>query len=352
MPAFLTDTNWLLILSLIFGSALLAILGDILGSKYGRQRISVFGLRPKYTSRLITAITGALIAVGTLGVISVFSQDVRTALFGMKYIQQQIYDLQFKLTESQATQEDTKFELASIRNDRLILEQERDELEANLEIMREEAEQLKHDLNSMRSSTIALSANILLGQTDFYPEMTGEEIKNKLERFKQQVHLNIFNRISQHSTFRLRDLSAEFDSGEESALIKILLSADERYYVRALSLENNTYADDMKIKIKFDYGISSKIFDDGEIIYRKFYDINGNAEDVLHLFLRELKNKALAAGVLPEPATNNVGLLDGEEFFSAVELLNEINAPVIINAISSGDIYTEGPVKIEILFEE
>ena len=182
--------------------------------------------------------------------------------------------------------------------------------------------------------------------------MTGEEIKNKLERFKQQVHLNIFNRISQHSTFRLRDLSAEFDSGEESALIKILLSADERYYVRALSLENNTYADDMKIKIKFDYGISSKIFDDGEIIYRKFYDINGNAEDVLHLFLRELKNKALAAGVLPEPATNNVGLLDGEEFFSAVELLNEINAPVIINAISSGDIYTEGPVKIEILFEE
>ena len=104
MPAFLTDTNWLLILSLIFGSALLAILGDILGSKYGRQRISVFGLRPKYTGRLITAMTGALIAVGTLGVISVFSQDVRTALFGMKYIQQQIYDLQFKLTESQATE--------------------------------------------------------------------------------------------------------------------------------------------------------------------------------------------------------------------------------------------------------
>ncbi len=334
MPAFLTDTNWLLILSLIFGSALLAILGDILGSKYGRQRISVFGLRPKYTGRLITAMTGALIAVGTLGVISVFSQDVRTALFGMKYIQQQIYDLQFKLTESQATEEDTKFELASIRNDRLILEQERNELEANLEIMREEAEQLKHDLNSMRSSTIALSANILLAQTNFNPEMTLNEIKNKLERFKQQVHLNIFNRIARHSTFRLRELSVEFDPDEEQNLLKILSSSDARYYVRALSLENNTYADDMKIKIKLDYGLSSKIFNSGEIIYRKFYEVNGNSEDILHLFLRELRNKAITLGVLPEPATNNVGILDGEEFFNAVENLNEINAPVIINAVA------------------
>ena len=232
------------------------------------------------------------------------------------------------------------------------MEQERNELEANLEIMREEAEQLKHDLNSMRSSTIALSANILLAQTNFNPEMTLNEIKNKLERFKQQVHLNIFNRIARHSTFRLRELSVEFDPDEEQNLLKILSSSDARYYVRALSLENNTYADDMKIKIKLDYGLSSKIFNSGEIIYRKFYEVNGNSEDILHLFLRELRNKAITLGVLPEPATNNVGILDGEEFFNAVENLNEINAPVIINAVASGDIYTEGPVEIEILFEE
>ena len=138
MRVFLSGTNWLLIISLIFGSAALAVLGDSVGSKYGKKRISLFGLRPKHTSRLITAMTGALIAVGILGVMSVFSQDVRTALFGMKLLRQQMYSLQFQLTQSEqnttqmrvelaeaaASLDLTGFELDSMRNDKFILEQE------------------------------------------------------------------------------------------------------------------------------------------------------------------------------------------------------------------------------------
>ena len=86
MLRFFSDTNWLLILSLVFGSAGLAVLGDSVGTKYGKKRISLFGLRPKHTSRLITAFTGGFIAVGILGVMSALSADVRTALFGMKMI--------------------------------------------------------------------------------------------------------------------------------------------------------------------------------------------------------------------------------------------------------------------------
>ena len=139
MRSFLSGTNWLLIFSLIFGSAALAVLGDSVGSKYGKKRISLFGMRPKHTSRLITALTGALIAVGILGVMSIFSQDVRTALFGMKLLRQQMYTLQFQLTQSEqnttnmrielaetaASLDLTGFELDSMRNDKLILEQEK-----------------------------------------------------------------------------------------------------------------------------------------------------------------------------------------------------------------------------------
>ena len=96
-----SGANWFLILSLILGSAALAFLGDVLGFRYGKQRISIFGLRPKYTSRLITAITGGVITVIVLGVLSAFSQDVRTALFSMNYLQQQLLDLRFQLNQSQ-----------------------------------------------------------------------------------------------------------------------------------------------------------------------------------------------------------------------------------------------------------
>ena len=132
---FLWGTNWLLIFSLIFGSAALSVLGDSIGSKYGKKRISLFGMRPKHTSRLITAMTGAFIAIGVLSVMSIFSRDVRTALFGMKLLNQQISDLQTQLktseenaalmreslAEASASLDLTSFELSSMRNDKFIL---------------------------------------------------------------------------------------------------------------------------------------------------------------------------------------------------------------------------------------
>ena len=368
---FFTGTNWLLIFSLIFGSAALAVLGDSLGSKYGKKRISLFGLRPKQTSRLITAFTGALIAVGILAVMSVFSQDVRTALFGMKLLRQQMYDLQFQLNRSEentaemraslaeasANLELTGFELDAMKNDKLILEQEKEELEASLKIMREESEQLKNDLKTMKSRVIALSANVLLGQTAFEPEMTREEIIENLNNLKQQVRLNILEKISDQAFTKLRDIPVNFDPEIEEALINELESSDIRQYVRALSGENYTLGENLKIDVILQNGPSIITYHDGEPVYRKFFmndkeNSKTTSEEILHVFLRELRYKVLSDGILPDPSTNNVGTLDGETFFYTVEKLDKIKEPVIISAIASGDIYTEGPVIIEIIFEE
>ncbi|MBQ3396597.1 MAG: DUF3084 domain-containing protein [Synergistaceae bacterium] len=364
----LENTNWLLILSLVFGSAALAVAGDSIGTKYGKKRISLFGLRPRHTSRLITAITGSLIASGTLGVMSVFSQDVRTALFGMKILQQQMNELQFQLNQSEANAEHTRisfaeasasldivgFELDTMKNDKLILEQEKRDLEILLRVMRDESEQLKKDLKTMRSESIALNANILLGQSAFEPGMSRDEIISGLNTLKQQVRLNALAKISDQSFSRLRDIPVIFNADEEEELIRELESADIRQYVRALSGENAALDDNMRITVRLETGTSTVIYHDGEPVYRKFFaDMSKHkAEEMLHYFLRELRNKALNDGIIPEPATSNVGTLDGEAFFSAVETLNAITEPVIITALASGDIYTEGPVVISIIFEE
>ena len=368
MLAFLYDTNWLLIFGLIFGSAVLSVLGDSVGSKYGKKRISLFGLRPKYTSKLITAITGALIAVGILTAMSVLSQDVRTALFGMKMLHQQMYDLQFQLNRSEentavmrtslaeasASLDLTSFELNSMRNEQILLEQEKRELEASLRVMREESEHLKQNLKALKSEAIALSANLLLGQTAFEAGLTREEIIAGLNALKQQVKLNVLAKISDQAFTRLRDIPIEFDPEIEAALIDELTSSDVRQYVRALSGENYTVGENMRIMVRLQNGPSILTYNDGEAIYRKFFmnDNQKTPEEILHVFLRELRNKAINDGILPEPVTNNIGTLDGEAFFNAVEELGQINYSVIINAIASGDIYTEGPVIIDIVFEE
>ena len=52
--------------------------------------MSVFGLRPKHTSILLTVTGGTIIAVLTIGVMAVSSQSARTALFGMDKLQKEL----------------------------------------------------------------------------------------------------------------------------------------------------------------------------------------------------------------------------------------------------------------------
>lgn len=82
----------------IMGGAI-AFIGDRLGSKVGKKRLSMFGLRPRHTSIIVTVITGILIAAATLGVLAAASRDVRTALFGMDALKQQLTVLSHEVTD-------------------------------------------------------------------------------------------------------------------------------------------------------------------------------------------------------------------------------------------------------------
>ena len=60
----------------------IAMLGNQLGRKIGRKKMTVFGMRPRHTSIFITTITGSLIACLTLVLSMVASQDVRDLVTG------------------------------------------------------------------------------------------------------------------------------------------------------------------------------------------------------------------------------------------------------------------------------
>lgn len=47
---------------LMLMGGLIAFLGDKIGSKVGKKRMTLFGLRPKYTSIIVTIISGVLIS--------------------------------------------------------------------------------------------------------------------------------------------------------------------------------------------------------------------------------------------------------------------------------------------------
>ncbi|MBI3912249.1 MAG: DUF3084 domain-containing protein [Armatimonadetes bacterium] len=69
---------------------LIAYLGDLIGRRLGKRRLSLFGLRPRHTAVLVTIITGVLIAGVSLASAFGVSRNVRIAvLHGERLLQQQ-----------------------------------------------------------------------------------------------------------------------------------------------------------------------------------------------------------------------------------------------------------------------
>src|SRR5438552_6614857 len=71
----------------------IAFLGDRVGHQVGRRRMTLFGLRPKYTSTIFAVGFGMLIALLVIVVSLVASYDARQALFSLSKLNDQIATL-------------------------------------------------------------------------------------------------------------------------------------------------------------------------------------------------------------------------------------------------------------------
>jgi len=80
----------ILVFTLIIISGLIAFIGDWVGLKIGKKRVTIFGLRPHHTAIVITVISGILIAIITVTILTISSNDVRTALFGMEELKEKL----------------------------------------------------------------------------------------------------------------------------------------------------------------------------------------------------------------------------------------------------------------------
>jgi uncharacterized protein (DUF3084 family) len=75
-----------LILLVLLLSGLIATMGDRIGTKVGKARLSLFNLRPKKTAVLVTILTGMLISASTMGLLLLVSRGMRDRLLNFEKI--------------------------------------------------------------------------------------------------------------------------------------------------------------------------------------------------------------------------------------------------------------------------
>lgn len=78
------DVGFLLIPVLVVASGLIAWAGNAVGRRVGKNRLSLFGLRPRTTAQIVSVVTGVLINLVTVGAVLAFSRDARVALFELR----------------------------------------------------------------------------------------------------------------------------------------------------------------------------------------------------------------------------------------------------------------------------
>jgi len=144
-------TGWVLLLSLLILGGVLSTLGDRLGSRVGKARLSLFGLRPRQTAVVITVLTGSLISALSLGLMLLVSRQLRVGLF-------ELNDLEARLRSSRS---DLKGSRKAQRKARQQLEQARaDEVEARkiLADAQARAGELRSTLKPLQDQTRRLEA--------------------------------------------------------------------------------------------------------------------------------------------------------------------------------------------------
>ncbi|MBV8344967.1 MAG: DUF3084 domain-containing protein [Candidatus Eremiobacteraeota bacterium] len=83
-------------------AGIVAYVGDRVGHQVGRKRLSLFGIRPRYTSTIVAIATGMIIALVVTLVAIFASQQVKTAFFKLASINQQIAELQSRQRDLEA----------------------------------------------------------------------------------------------------------------------------------------------------------------------------------------------------------------------------------------------------------
>ncbi|MGA0021114.1 MAG: DUF3084 domain-containing protein [Vulcanococcus sp.] len=229
-------SGWLLILALLLLGGVLSTLGDRLGSKVGKARLSLLGMRPRRTAVVITVLTGSLISAISLGLMLLVSDRLRTGLFeldrlerrlreGREALERSQSDLnaaergrqqarsQLSMVERQATS--LRKELAPLLQQRRQLEQERDQLsreigakDADIRRNREELSKLNTRISASAKELQQLETNLIALRRGDVVISSGQpleiakvriqspdQVQVVIEALLRQTNSNVFQRV-------------------------------------------------------------------------------------------------------------------------------------------------------------
>ena len=372
----------LIIIMAIVGG-FIAYLADKMGSKIGKKKMSIFGLRPKHTSILLTVASGTIIAVLTIGVMAVSSQSARTALFGMDKLQQELKLLNAEkenaavaLGEAKVKVEEQNKKISELDGKMQASMRENDAMEAKLAEVNDMYSKAQSELASLTESKAQLTSEI--EELEKTTDALRKGIINMREgqvyyRAGEVVYAGVMRGGLKHDA-NVAQVNWLLQNANEAALERLGMQNKEEP-LQAIWLSRNTVAgavealDKSKGNLFFRLRTVANIivgelavceieifenqfiYPDGTLILSADYDLNDGStshDNLLMSFLSQINHQAVQAGVLPDPLTGKVGNMDAATMIETSNAIRRTNGMFTLKAYAKGDITTAGPVRVRL----
>lgn len=465
--------GYILVAVLIAAGALIAYLGDLVGRKLGRRRLTIFGLRPRHTAILFSVVSGIVITILTLGSAMLVSRDVRTGLFQvnalredkermeqeaqrvsaqlaylqtkystvqadfdrlntelqqsstqLKTVEGKLHDAtqrlavadkrardaeaqnrlaQQRLAESQTRLEGTQRDLTaaetqlaarradlkdasdalkrlqdqttqtlvSLRADTIRLQQERDNLEAEIAAARQNQFGAVAMLSELREGRLIYARDDEVGRDIVNSDANPEVIKGQLQLLIRKLNANA-QAHGARGPNGMAIVVAQLQSGSEgitvydeetvlASLVAGVQQARRSVVVRGLAAVNTVAG--QPVPLRFELLENRVVYRAGDALAAQEVSASDSELDLLLLVMRALRTAGAQArqqGVLPETTpgagfgdtpSDSVGDIGFDEMIVAVRRIRAVGGPAHFAVVAAAETTVAGPLRVELRVE-
>ena len=362
----------MLIAVLVITGGAIAFIGDRLGTKIGKKKISIFGLRPRDTSTIITIVTGICITTLTFAVMAATSENVRTALFGMEKLNRRMAETQEKLNTAsgelellQKKQEQLKKYAGELAEGNKALEKEKEELtRQNGDLSQKNAglmdlngkllgdnrslqrhnDDLRTGLQIIREGEISFRAGEVIASGVISGSVSKQEVTNLLGMLVKMANRNSALRLG----VREGEADIEVYQPEYDAAIEAITRNKQDVVVRIVAAGNLIRGESVKTYLELFR--NHVVYRRNEYVISQGYEISSiskeEAEELVMSFLQIVNHEATSKGILPDPVRGSVGVVEGAQFYDLVSSLTGKSGKIVINAFAVSDTDVLGPLRV------
>jgi len=216
-------TGWLLLLSLLILGGVLSTLGDRLGSRVGKARLTLFGLRPRQTAVVITVLTGSLISALSLGLMLLVSRQLRVGLFELNDLEARLRSSRSDLQGSRKAQRKARQQLEEARADEIKARKSLADAQARAAKLRSTLQPLQEQTRRLEAERQRLSQDVR--NRDAEIQRTDDELRAVRQRISsgeaelQQLEENLI---------ALRRGDVAISSGQPLATVTLMLDRPDQ----------------------------------------------------------------------------------------------------------------------------